>query len=406
MRHGAAQVTEELFPASIAMAGATLPLKYRFAPGDPQDGVTLTVPLALLNQLDVARLTWLVPGMIRDKVAAYLKALPKALRNRLVPVPEVVTAFLTRAAPGAAPLDAALRAYLEDRLAGAIPAQTFDAIELPAHFRFNVRVVDAGGIELAAGRDLKELRAKLGEAAQLSFAAAGPTVEKKGLRAWDFGDLPPSLTMVRDGARLTGYPALVDDETSVSLALFDTPETAEASMRAGVIRLVRLQQKDALARYEKGAPGFAQAALQLKATVPTPALLADVISAVVDRAFIGDPPARRACVRRSGEARAHAVAGGRRRRVSPACRHRGCALCAVATSRRRAAVAGADRGRIARRAGPARPPRLLLPDTVGTIASSATLLGGARTAFRAPRRAAGARRAARGANRRVAVALS
>ena len=250
MRHGAAQVTEELFPASIAMAGATLPLKYRFAPGDHQDGVTVTVPLALLNQLDLARLTWLVPGMIRDKVAAYLKALPKGLRNRLVPVPEVVTAFLTRAAPGAAPLDAALRAYLEDRLSAVVPAQTLDSVELPGHFRFNVRVVDAGGIELAAGRDLNELRAKLGEAAQLSFAAAGPAFEKKGLRAWDFGDLPPTLTMARNGARLTGYPALVDDETSVSLALFDTPETAEASTRAGVIRLLRLQQKDALARYE------------------------------------------------------------------------------------------------------------------------------------------------------------
>jgi ATP-dependent helicase HrpA len=290
MRHGAAQVTEELFPPSITMAGAVVPLKYRFAPGNPQDGVTVTVPLPLLNQLDEAWLTWLVPGMVRDKIAAYLKALPKALRNRLVPVPEVVTAFLTRAAPGAAPLDTALRDYLDDRLADVVPAQALDPVELPAHLRFNVRVVDAAGIELAVGRDLKALRAKLGEAAQLSFAAAGPAFEKRGLRAWDFGDLPPTLTMMRDGARLTGYPALVDDETSVSLALFDTPETAEASTRAGVIRLLRLQQKDALGRYEKGAPGFAQAALELKATVATPALLADVIEAVVDRAFIGDDP--------------------------------------------------------------------------------------------------------------------
>src|SRR5208283_1905976 len=94
MRHAADAVTAELFPESIDLAGVRLPLKYRFAPGHALDGLTLTVPLALLNQLDAARLSWLVPGMVREKVAWYLKALPRAWRNRLLPLPEVVTAFL------------------------------------------------------------------------------------------------------------------------------------------------------------------------------------------------------------------------------------------------------------------------------------------------------------------------
>src|SRR5204863_6225035 len=102
MRHAAAAVTEEQFPEFIDMAGAKLPLKYRFAPGHPLDGLTLTVPLALLNQLDPARLSWLVPGMIREKVTWYLKALPKAWRQRLTPLTEVVTAFL-EASAGEAP---------------------------------------------------------------------------------------------------------------------------------------------------------------------------------------------------------------------------------------------------------------------------------------------------------------
>ncbi len=96
MRHAAAQVTETLFPETLAMAGATLPLKYRFSPGHPLDGLTLTVPLALLNQLDDARLSWLVPGMVREKVTVCLKALPKAWRERLVPVADAVTDFLDR----------------------------------------------------------------------------------------------------------------------------------------------------------------------------------------------------------------------------------------------------------------------------------------------------------------------
>ena len=290
MRHAASQVTEELFPATLAMAGTTLPLKYRFAPGDPQDGVTVTVPLPLLNQLDTDRLTWLVPGMVRDKVTSWLKALPKTLRGRLVPVPEVVTDFLTQAPFGQTSLGEALRDYLERRLDERLRAAMFEPASLPPHLLFNVRVVDAAGNELASGRDLKALRAQLGEAAQLSFAAAGPAFEKKGVRAWDFGDLPPTLVIVRGGARLTGYPALVDDGDSVSLALFDTRDAAEASTRAGVLRLIGFQQKDALRRFEKGAPGFAQAALQLRGVVPAEALQADVLRAVTDRAFLGDDP--------------------------------------------------------------------------------------------------------------------
>jgi len=289
MRHAAAHVTEALFPESLPMAGANLPLKYRFAPGHPLDGLTLTVPLALLNQLDDARLTWLVPGMVRDKVTHYLKTLPKQWRGRLIPLADVVTEFLSQPAPPL-PLDAAVRAYLERRFREPVPADVFDAAVLPPHLEVNVRVVDAAGQELAAGRDLAALRARLGQAAQLSFAAAGPSLERKGLRSWDFGALPETLAVSRGGARLTGYPALVDDGGSVSIALLDTREAADASTRAGVLRLMRFALKDALARYEKGPPGFVQAALQLKTTIATDRLRDDVLDAVVDRAFLGDDP--------------------------------------------------------------------------------------------------------------------
>ncbi len=291
MRHAAAHVTEELFPESIAMAGTRLPVKYRFAPGHPLDGLTLTVPLALLNQLDDARLTWLVPGMVREKVTHYLKALPKAWRNRLVPLPDSVTAFLEAvpAVPsGRASLPEAIRGWLGERLRATPPPSVWDDSPLPPHLMVNLRVVDAAGRELGSDRDPAALRSKLGEAAQMTFAAAGPALEQKGMRAWECGDLPPTLTRVERGQRLTGYPALVDDTDSVSLALLDTPAAAERSTRAGVIRLIRFALKDAFARFEKGAPGFAQAALQLKPVIATDALLGDVLAAIADRAFIGD----------------------------------------------------------------------------------------------------------------------
>ncbi len=123
LRHGALLPTEAQFPESLPLSGTRLPLEYRFAPGHPLDGLSLAVPLALLNQLDAARLTWLVPGMIRDKVTWYLKALPKAYRNRLIPLPEVVTAFLTATPPADASLPEAIRAYLKIRL-GEAPRPT------------------------------------------------------------------------------------------------------------------------------------------------------------------------------------------------------------------------------------------------------------------------------------------
>src|SRR5438874_3416793 len=112
MRHGASGVTEAQYPEFLEMAGVRLPLKYRFAPGHPLDGLTLTVPLALLNQVDEARLSWLVPGMVREKIGAYLKSLPKTWRNRLVPLPDTVTAFLEQAQPEPGQsLPEALRAF-------------------------------------------------------------------------------------------------------------------------------------------------------------------------------------------------------------------------------------------------------------------------------------------------------
>jgi ATP-dependent helicase HrpA len=292
MRHAAAGVTEEQYPETMAMAGAPLPLAYRFAPGHPLDGLTLTVPLAQLNQIDAARLSWLVPGMIREKVGWYLKALPKAWRNRLTPPAEVVTAFLEsiEADRAGAELADALRAFLSERLGEGLPADIWDDSELPPHLRVNVRIIDASGRELAQSRDLGELRTQLGEAAQLSFAAAGPEFERTGIRSWDFGDLPETLTVERAGRRLTGYPALVIDGDSAALRLYDTREAAEAATRIAVVRLIRQQLKDVLQRWEKNPPGFAAAALPLKTAIPTDALLADVLAAVSDRAFIGEDP--------------------------------------------------------------------------------------------------------------------
>jgi ATP-dependent RNA helicase HrpA len=308
MRHAAESVTEEQFPASLEMAGVRLPLKYRFSPGHPLDGLTLTCPLALLNQLDPARMSWLVPGMVREKVGWYLKALPKAWRSRVPPGQAFVTSFLGEAPRRGQSLADALRGFIADRLQATLPADVWDGREMPAHLCMNVRVTDDGGRELATGRDLDALREQLGEAAQLTFTAGQPAFERKGIRTWDFGDLPETLSIVRDGRRITGYPGLVEEDVGVALKLLDTRAAAEEAIRGAIIALIGYELKATLRRWEKGEPGFLQAALQLKPAIASDALLADVLAAIRDRAFIGEDP-----LPRSGRAYAEQLKRARTR---------------------------------------------------------------------------------------------
>ncbi|MBK7470820.1 MAG: ATP-dependent RNA helicase HrpA [Betaproteobacteria bacterium] len=297
MRHHATQVTEEQFPETMQVAGNALPLAYRFEPGHPADGITLTVPLALLNQVDESRLDWLVPGMVREKVQWLLKALPKALRNRETPLTAVVTDFLVACDRSPQAPGPALREFLGARWKMPIPADVWDGAQPPSHLLVNVRVVDAAGKELATGRDLRALKNQLGEAAQLTFSASDPGIERAGLKAWDCGDLPAALSFIRDGRRLTGYPALVDEGDTVAVRLLDTADASERAHRLGVLRLLRIALKEQLRQLEKGWPNFNAVALQLRTRIAPDRLLADWMDAVCDRAFLGDDPLPRDAAR-------------------------------------------------------------------------------------------------------------
>ncbi|HYK13298.1 MAG TPA: ATP-dependent RNA helicase HrpA, partial [Burkholderiales bacterium] len=291
MRQNAAGVTAEQFPEQLDVAGVQLKLRYRFEPAHPLDGVTVTAPLALLNQLDAAAFAWLVPGLIREKVGAYLKALPKAIRKQLLPLQDQVTRFLEEqdnVSSATASLQDALARYVKMRTGEIISAESWDDADIPAHLRMNYRVIDDAGRELATGRDLPALKAQLGQAAQLTFAKADPGIERTGLMAWDFGDVPEQISFERAGRRLTGYPALVDEGESVAIRLFDTREAADASMRAGVIRLLRFEMKEQMKQLDKSLPGLTQAVMQLRGVANADDLKADLVNAICDRAFIGD----------------------------------------------------------------------------------------------------------------------
>jgi ATP-dependent helicase HrpA len=209
-------------------------------------------------------------------------------------VPQHVTAFLTECEKRVTgdekrvTLTEALARYVQ-RVAGEpVSPDAWESAELPAHLRMNFRVVDDAGRELAVGRDLADLKAQLGEAAQLTFASAGAGIEKGGIRAWDFGELPPQISFTRGARRLTGYPALVDEGESVAIRLFDTRAAADVEMRGGVRRLMRIALREQMRQLEKSLPGFTQAALALRGLAPADDWKEDLLTAIADRAFIGD----------------------------------------------------------------------------------------------------------------------
>ncbi|HEX7558589.1 MAG TPA: ATP-dependent RNA helicase HrpA, partial [Usitatibacter sp.] len=288
MRHGAESVTEELFPKQLTIGEATFPLAYRFDPGHPLDGVTLNVPLALLNQVDAAEIDWLVPGMIRDKVGWTMKALPKRIRSQLIPVAEHTTRFLEQMKAGEKTVQEAVLDYAS-KIAGERLADTvWSKDDPPPHLLMNIRIVDEAKRELATGRDLGELRKRLGEAASITLAKAKPGMEKEGITSWDFGDLPEQVTFKRGNQTLTGYPTLVDEGASVAIRLMDTRDKADEANRHGVKRLMSLDLKEQLRQLDRSLPGFNALALKFNATIPADKLKADLTEAIVDRAFIGE----------------------------------------------------------------------------------------------------------------------
>ena len=225
------------YPAALELAGQRLRLDYRFVPGDAADGVTLNLPLALLNALPAARCEWLVPGLLAEKAAELIRGLPKALRRNFVPAPDFARAFAEAEAVRDEPLAAALAAFLVRATGVAVHAADFAAGELPAHLRMRFRIHDEHDATLAEGRDLEAIRAEWTASARAAFARrTDAELVREDVAGFDFDDIPVA---VQGNGGLTAYPALVDLGDAVALRVFEHAADADAEHRRGVERLLR-----------------------------------------------------------------------------------------------------------------------------------------------------------------------
>ena len=333
MRHEAAGITTSAFPKTVRLGGVDCTASYLHEPGDPRDGITVTVPLFVLNQVSEERCEWLVPGMLKDKIQALLKSLPQRPRSRFVPLPESATRlaelFTAPERFGAGSLTDALLKQVRDETSLDVKRADFKLDMLSPHLFMNFRVVDEHGRQLGHGRNLGALKAEWGAKARGAFqalaglklggqggseqktAAANDSKAQAAIKnvakvapapasaptapagqrynSWTFGELPELMEIKKGGQTLVGFPALIDGGDAVTIEVFDEPEVAAAKHRAGLRRLFALQIKDALKYLEKNIPDLQKMAVAYMPLGTQEELRAQIIDVALDRAFLLDP---------------------------------------------------------------------------------------------------------------------
>jgi len=312
MRHEAAGITVDRYPKKWLVGGSELSLTYHFEPGSPKDGVTLVVPLTLLNQVDGRRCEWLVPGMCEEKIQLLLKSLPQKLRRHLVPLPAYAQSFLERCLDsdqfGVGDYVEQLIRDIQKERGIEIARTDFRPEALPQHLFMNFRLIDEHGRQLELDRNLVKLRAEFGGIARDAFQALAqegavtakvetsksdsekPTIEisQGGYRSWDFGDLPETLEIKKGNKLLFGYPALVDRGESCDLEVFDDLQEAQKIHHQGLRKLFAIANKDTLKSLQKQLPGIRELGLLFINIGSVDALVEQILNVAIERAFMSE----------------------------------------------------------------------------------------------------------------------
>ncbi len=237
---GAAPVEGEDFPTTWHQGGRDFDVTYTFGPGADDDGVTVHIPLAVLNQVPPDGFDWQVPGHRLDLVTALVRSLPKAVRRHLVPAPDRAREALAGMGPGDGPLLDVLARRLATLSGEPVAPSDFDLARVPAYLLVRFRIEDGDGREVAAGRDLTALARELGPQVRAAVAGATPGVERRGLRTWDLGTLPRVVDAVSGGQPVRGYPALVDEGEAAGVRVLASEADQARAMAAGTRRLLLL----------------------------------------------------------------------------------------------------------------------------------------------------------------------
>src|SRR6188768_3071791 len=276
------------YPDALELHGVKVPVSYRFDPSADDDGITLSVPLPLLLQLDPGELDWTIPGWHEQKITALLGELPRALRRELGTISELAANVAARLSTFQGPMLLALSRGTSGESGVELPEGVFRLDAVPPYMRLTCRVVGEGGRTIAQSRDVAELIQQHGGRAREALRRAAPPAQwqRSGITSWDFAELPPFIGRRVLGAELRSYPALIDRVKCVDLSLLETERAAETATRLGVRRLFALAARSQLSVFAKQCPApFALRAAFLTPRVEVEAFRETFLARVVQEAF-------------------------------------------------------------------------------------------------------------------------
>ena len=280
----AEQVSKLDFPNFWHQGNLKLKLTYQFEPGTDADGVTVHIPLPLLNQVEMTGFDWQIPGLREELVIALIKSLPKSYRRNFVPAPNYAQAFLGRAVPLEKPLLDTLIYELRRMTGVTVEAEHWNWEQIPSHLKMTFRVVDENGKKIAESMNLDELKFNLKDRVQESISAvADDGIEQSGLHIWSFADLPQCYEQKQRGFSVKAFPAIVDEKDAVGIKLFETEFEQAVAMQQGLRRLLLLNVPSPIKYLHEKLPNKAKLGLYFTPFGRVLDLIDDCIACAVDK---------------------------------------------------------------------------------------------------------------------------
>ena len=280
----AEQVSKLDFPNFWHQGNLKLKLTYQFEPGTDADGVTVHIPLPLLNQVEMTGFDWQIPGLREELVIALIKSLPKSYRRNFVPAPNYAQAFLSRAVPLEKPLLDTLIYELRRMTGVTVEAEHWNWEQIPSHLKMTFRVVDENGKKIAESMNLDELKFNLKDRVQESISAvADDGIEQSGLHIWSFAELPQCYEQKQRGFSVKAFPAIVDEKDAVGIKLFETEFEQSVAMQQGLRRLLLLNVPSPIKYLHEKLPNKAKLGLYFTPFGRVLDLIDDCIACAVDK---------------------------------------------------------------------------------------------------------------------------
>ena len=283
----AEQVSKLDFPNFWHQGNLKLKLTYQFEPGTDADGVTVHIPLPLLNQVEMTGFDWQIPGLREELVIALIKSLPKSYRRNFVPAPNYAQAFLGRAVPLEKPLLDTLIYELRRMTGVTVEAEHWNWEQIPSHLKMTFRVVDENGKRIAESMNLDELKFSLKDRVQESISAvADDGIEQSGLHIWSFAELPQCYEQKQRGFSVKAFPAIVDEKDAVGIKLFETEFEQAVAMQQGLRRLLLLNVPSPIKYLHEKLPNKAKLGLYFTPFGRVLDLIDDCIACAVDKLIV------------------------------------------------------------------------------------------------------------------------